>query len=399
MNLLNNGSKPGSTARARGWLGALLACALIALNGCADSTAPTTAPTSAVQLLPTVTQPATATAQPSSTPTSAPTLLPTNRPADVPTIPPPTATLPPTPAQAPSATATRNFSTPPASIVLTPFPTPTTGPTATPLPTFAVPAGFPTETPAPDYLSWARPGPYRSPYQQTFDVESFSSAQKLVTTYFFYWFDFAGRAGGGQNRPGANPYHPLNESSITFMDSAWYETQFSDMLDAGIDFVLPDYWGEPGQYNRRVAPAPVLNYFSTLGIPPMLEALDRLRARGKNLKIGLFLDTTIMNNEDLTSQRGKEIFYASIRDFYARIPPRHWAAIDGKPIVWLYDTQRVGNFDQSTFDYVYEHFAKDFGGHAAVHRPRVAVVPGARRHQRDHQDRRAVRLGRGALRV
>ena len=94
----------------------------------------------------------------------------------------------------------------------------------------------------------------------------------------------------------------------------------------------------------------------------MLEALDRLRARGKNLKIGLFLDTTIMNNEDLTSQRGKEIFYASIRDFYARIPPRHWAAIDRKPIVWLYDAQRVGNFDQSTFDFVYEQFAKDFGG-------------------------------------
>jgi len=363
MNLLNTGSNPGSTTRARGWLGALLACALIALSSCAESGAfTTTVPPNVVPALPTVTQFTTLTAQPSSAPTGAPTLQATNRPADAPTIPPPTATLPPTPAQAPSATATRNFSTPPASILLTPFPTPTTGPTATPLPTFAVPAGFPSETPAPDYLSWARPGPYRSPYQQTFDIESFSSAQKLVTTYFFYWFDFAGRAGGGQNRPGANPYHPLNESSITFMDSAWYETQFSDMLDAGIDFVLPDYWGEPGQYDRRVAPAPVLNYFSTLGIPPMLEALDRLRARGKNLKIGLFLDTTIMNNEDLTSRRGKQIFYASIRDFYARIPPRHWAAVDGKPIVWLYDTQRVGNFDQSTFDYVYEHFAKDFDG-------------------------------------
>ena len=30
--------------------------------------------------------------------------------------------------------------------------------------------------------------------------------------------------------------------------------------------------------------------------------------------------------------------------------------------MWLYDAQRVGNFDQSSFDYVYEHFAQDFGG-------------------------------------
>ena len=93
----------------------------------------------------------------------------------------------------------------------------------------------------------------------------------------------------------------------------------------------------------------------------MIEALDRLRAQGKNLKVGLFLDTTIMNNEDLTTQRGKEIFYASIRDFYARIPPQHWAAIDGKPVVWLYDTQKVAAFNQSTFDYVYDQFPRAAG--------------------------------------
>ncbi len=254
-----------------------------------------------------------------------------------------------------------NISTPPAAIV-TPFPTPTTGPTATPLPTFAVPAGFPTETPSPDYLSWARPGPYRSPYLAQFSIESFNGARPLVTTYFFYWFDSLGLAGGSPPRSTVNPYHASDQATMSFMDPNWYEKQFSDMLDAGIDFVLPDYWGEPGQYNRRVAPAPVLNYFATQGLPPMIEALERLRARGKNLKLGLFLDTTIMNNEDLTTQRGKEIFYASIRDYYSRIPPIHWAAIDKKPVVWLYDAQKVYAFNQSTFDYIYEQFPKDFGG-------------------------------------
>ena len=94
----------------------------------------------------------------------------------------------------------------------------------------------------------------------------------------------------------------------------------------------------------------------------MVEALDRLDRSGKRLKVALFLDTTILNDEDLTTPRGKDIFYTTIRDFYSRIPPRFWAAIDGQPIVWLYDAQHVYAFDQSTFDDVYARFQQDFGG-------------------------------------
>jgi hypothetical protein len=94
----------------------------------------------------------------------------------------------------------------------------------------------------------------------------------------------------------------------------------------------------------------------------MITALDRLAADGTPLSVGLFLDTTIMNDEDLTTVRGQEIFYHSIRNFYSRIPPRHWAAIDGKLLVWLYDAQRIYKLDQSTLDYVYGRFPYDFGG-------------------------------------
>ena len=187
----------------------------------------------------------------------------------------------PTLASTPQAAATNAGTTGPGG--LSPFRR-TPGPTGTPLPTFAPPSGFPTETPVPDYLSWARPGPYRSPYQAQFNVESFKSTTPLVTTIFFYWFDFAGKMGGAPEQPvTSSPISvmPSYANSITFVDSAWYEKEFSDMLDAGIDVVMPDYWGEPGQYPRRVAPAPAYNYFSTQGIPPMIEALDRLRARGK----------------------------------------------------------------------------------------------------------------------
>ena len=341
----------------RNWIVGWIILGLLGIMGCADQAVLQPTPSGAISATSTVFS-----IQPTSTLPSLPTSTATSPTTNESTTPP---TIAPTPSATPtllSPFATRvNISTPP-SANLTPFPANTAGPSATPLPTFAAPTGFPSETPAPDYLAWARPGPYRSPYLTQFPIESFNSARPVVATYFFYWFDSLGLAGGTPPRANVNPYHATDQATMSFMDPNWYVKQFGDMLDAGINFVLPDYWGEPGQYERRVAPAPAFNYFATQGIPPMIEALDRLSAQGKHLKVGLFLDTTIMNNEDLTTQRGKEIFYASIRDFYARIPPQHWAAIDGRPVVWLYDTQKVAAFNQSTFDYVYEHFPRDFGG-------------------------------------
>lgn len=217
---------------------------------------------------------------------------------------------------------------------------------------------WPLEEPA-----WAKPGPYRSPGYTDFTLDSFGADQRIVGTYFFYWFMADAYRQRVQERGfDPYPYHPTDLETVSFLDPAWYEKQFTDMHAAGIDFALPDYWGEPGQYDKRVAPAPELNYFATQGIPPMVEALDRLAAGGHPLKVGLFLDTTIMGDADLTTRAGKQTFYLSIRDWFTKIPPRHWAAIGGRPIVWLYDAQRVSAFDQSSFDYVYEQFPRDFGG-------------------------------------
>jgi hypothetical protein len=192
---------------------------------------------------------------------------------------------------------------------------------------------------------------------------SFAPDQRLVGTYFFYWFMAdVYRQRIRERGFDSYIYHPTDIETMSFLDPNWYEKQFLDMQAAGLDFVLPDYWGEPGQYDRRVAPAPDLNYFATQGIPSMVEALDRLQARGQPLRVALFLDTTIMNNADLTTRQGKETFYITIRDWFSRVPPRHWAAIGGRPIVWLYDAQRVSAFNQSTFDYLYERFPLDFGG-------------------------------------
>jgi hypothetical protein len=205
---------------------------------------------------------------------------------------------------------------------------------------------------------WADPGPYVGDGFDGSALNSFGADQPIVATYFFYWFDTATLRASGERFP----FNPVDDDRQSFLDPDWYARQFSDMVDAGVDVVLPDYWGEPGQVDRRVAPAPDRNLFATLGLPPMVLALERVEEAGRPLKVGLFFDTQILQNADLTTDAGKRIFYVTIRDYFSRIPPRFWAAIDGRPIVWLYDAQRVAAFDQSTFDYVYEHFPQDFGG-------------------------------------
>src|SRR5437867_8878506 len=128
------------------------------------------------------------------------------------------------------------------------------------------PAGLAAQQ-GPSSLGWAAPGPYIAPDYADFSLRPFRSDQPIVGTYFFYWFDADTLRASGERFP----FNPVDDQTQSFLSSAWYERQFGDMLDAGIDFVLPDYWGEPGQYNRRVAPAPEMNLFATQGLAPMVE--------------------------------------------------------------------------------------------------------------------------------
>src|SRR6266545_4305871 len=218
---------------------------------------------------------------------------------------------------------------------------------------------------ADDYTPWARPGPYLAAAGfDGFDVvrqESFGARQRIALTYFFYWFDSAFLSATG-TRTDRYRFNPTNHETMTFRDPAWFVKEFVDMQDAGLDAALPVYWCEPGQWNRRVAPAPELNLFATEGIGPMVSALDTLRAVGRPFKVGLFFDTTILEGQDLTTDQGRAVFYTTIRDYFSRIPPQHWASLGGRPLIWLYDATRVGSFDQSAFDEVYARFPQDFGG-------------------------------------
>src|SRR5205823_563196 len=87
-----------------------------------------------------------------------------------------------------------------------------------------------------DEPSWANPGPYRVPFTTEFPIQSFAAEQKIVGTYFFYWFDAdTYRAAQAQRNFDPYPFHPPNLDTISFRDPSWYEHVFRDMLAAGID--------------------------------------------------------------------------------------------------------------------------------------------------------------------
>jgi hypothetical protein len=235
-----------------------------------------------------------------------------------------------------------------------------------------VPDGFPTPAtvlerlmpggPArdPGSLAWAHPGEYIPPTWSEFTLRSFKASDYLATTYYFYWHDLTDpeRLARQQGR-----FHvPPDPAHYSFLLPETHQREFNDMLAAGLDFVLPVYWGEPGHPGRTTAETSP-HYWSTEGIPAMVQALEQNEQQGAPpLQIGMFYDTTIMANADLTSVAGKEYFYVNVRDFYSRIPPRFWAAIDGRPIVWLYDTIWISGFDQSSIDYLSARFENDFNG-------------------------------------
>jgi len=199
--------------------------------------------------------------------------------------------------------------------------------------------------------------------------EGFSSSERLVGTYYFYWYKFPTSHfyDDAKRQDDALTDHFARPKKVDYESVEWHYGEFSDMAWCGIDFVLPVYWGAPGAYDKPVG------IFSLRGLDAMQKARDRIVARGKPCPpIGMFYDTTTLLNNlrgdqprggkaDLTTQHGREVFYGTIRDYWKGLDRKHWAMLDGRPIVVLYSSGFAARFDQPTFDYVYQSFERDFG--------------------------------------
>jgi hypothetical protein len=173
-------------------------------------------------------------------------------------------------------------------------------------------------------------------------------AGRRVVTHFFYWYDPVTKE--HMNKSDPLSLHPPAGTTLNWHDPAWYKTEFSGMIDAGIDIAACEYWaGED---------------FSTEGIPKMVAALDGLETEGKTSPgLGMFFDTVPLWDRDLTVEKGKKFFYSHIKTFFSLVPRRHWGVIQGRPVIWLYDTggDHISRYDASTFEYLRDHFLSDFG--------------------------------------
>ena len=196
--------------------------------------------------------------------------------------------------------------------------------------------------------------------------KTFTSHEKIVGTYYFYWYDAPSKTHITNYRVGTDGLtdHPPTLEDFSWKSVSWHKKQLSDMEAAGIDLALMVFWGAPSEQNPKSD-----LHWSYEGLKPLVQAREELLRAGKNPPaIGLFYDTSTLENNawrehvDLTTVRGKQWFYATVRDFFSCIPAKHWAMIDNKPIVLLYAAAFAKNHDQTFVDYTKENFAKDFGG-------------------------------------
>jgi len=198
--------------------------------------------------------------------------------------------------------------------------------------------------------------------------QSFATNDRVVVTPFFYWYDVKSGA-HLYNADGTDALtdHPATLTNFSYTLPAWHKGELLDMMDAGIDIVLPVYWGEPSQrkLNQPVSSQP----WSFAGLPPLVKAREELLLEGKRPPaIGLFYDTSTLQYNaanrriDLTTSEGWQWFYETVRDFYSLIPPKHWAMVGGQPVVFLYAAGFAARHDQSCIDFFRTSFRRDFGG-------------------------------------
>ena len=200
-----------------------------------------------------------------------------------------------------------------------------------------------------------------------------SPDEPTVATHYFYWYrwpDAHFNEPGAPGREGHRRHLPAPET-VSWLSVDWHTKQFHAMAECGIDVALPVYWGAPGAYERAGT------RFSVEGLPPMVEALDCMVAAGeKAVKLGLFYDTSTLrrsvrglpvdgehpDREDLTTPEGTALFCATIVEYFERIPPRHWARFDGRPLVVTYVSGFAGKWNEQLGPALHAAFAARFPG-------------------------------------
>lgn len=213
--------------------------------------------------------------------------------------------------------------------------------------------------------------------------QTFNKEDRLLCTTFFYWYDpevasimaNPDNPRGNQAGEPAFSVHPIEKhlAEISYKNLDWLDKQVADMCDAGIDFMLPVYFGTPFT-SQSDLPAEEkrtqqIGAFSDIGLQNIIHVLDKRSAKDlSTVKVGMFYDTTSIKKEnakawhvDLSTMAGKQWFYETIRNFFSQVPPAHRAQLDGKPIVFIYHMSFGRGVTSDIFPYIRSRFQADFG--------------------------------------
>lgn len=219
------------------------------------------------------------------------------------------------------------------------------------------------------------PGPHFPLTKQAHvNAPSSRTGSPVVGTTYFYWYDvYSGAHIRNADGTDALTTHPPSSAmpDLSYKSIEWHYSQLRDVREAGIDFILPVFWGTPGESKS----------WCFEGLPPLVAAHERMLVEAKANpsrpeppRIGMFYDTSTLQMHgatadgiadgqkiDLTKDAGRDWFYATIRDYFSMIPPDKWARVDGKPIVFLYSAGFAKAVDDKLFPDVQRRFRKDFG--------------------------------------
>lgn len=116
------------------------------------------------------------------------------------------------------------------------------------------------------------PGMYANPADVgMINKITFSSKQPVVATYLFYWYNHDTREAfyDGEGKD-ILTHHPVESDGYSWANPDWYYREFKDMMAAGIDVVLPVYWGYPDFRDN----------WSFWGLAPLVKAQERMLKEG-----------------------------------------------------------------------------------------------------------------------
>lgn len=204
------------------------------------------------------------------------------------------------------------------------------------------------------------------------------SRMRFATT-FFYWYDVYYNRNllsspddlAQSDDKLALTVKPPTLEDFSYLSFAWNRKEIGDMQHAGIDVVMPVYYGTPLSdpiqiANPHDAARNIRNNFAEPGLRMIRRALDDIA--GPPMRVAMFYDSTTTNRVnakaiqlDFRFNAAYDWFYETIRSFFSHVPRKMWALREGRPIILVYHPCFGVNLTRKLYPYVRFRFKADFG--------------------------------------